>query len=112
MYTVLTCGIVTDESGATKWGLVPTDEWRSDPKQLEAKYNLAYCGWIDAGKPRGCCPRIVRDDANYRAYKARQYAQHEALVTRILNDVAKNGHSAMTANGFVRNNVVYGATML
>lgn len=83
MYTVLTCGIVTDESGAMMWGLVPTEEWRGDPKQLEAQYHLAYCDWMDAGKPKGCCPKVVRDDANYRAYQEREnataayYAQYE-----------------------------------
>jgi hypothetical protein len=38
--------------------------------------------------------------------------KHEAQVKRILDDVAKHGHSTMTTNGWVRNNVAYGATML
>lgn len=56
--------------------------------------------------------RTTDADLEAEERELRNRAMWEAQVTRILNDVAQHGHSTMTANGWVRNNVAYGATML
>ncbi len=108
-YTVLTCGIGLDSpDGVEDWGLMPTDVWADDPTDawLKDLFAREYAGWVRYGRPKGACPKIVRDDANYAAYQRRQWERHEAQVLAILNSTKRG----CPTGGTWQNSVTYKAT--